>query len=141
MKTKTVQFSGKKHIKVASATGCKFSKIIVAISLVISCTSCANNRCYEHKNSTTPTQDTEKVESYYYMYFSSEYVAETLHHLSTGYHYIIYNDVDAGLDHELLQVDAETFRRIEAAKNTQKGKMKGYLKEIDGQYTYCHEKD
>nr|DAE55337.1 MAG TPA: Diphteria toxin repressor SH3 domain [Caudoviricetes sp.] len=142
MKKKTVQLSGKKYIKVASATGCKFSKIMVAICLVISCTSCANSR-HKHKDSLTPTpvQITAKVEKDNSMYFSSEYVTETLYQGATGYHYIVYDDIDAGMDHELLQVDKETFRRIEAAMSTKNGKMKGFLIETEGQFTYCHDKE
>lgn len=142
MRKKTVQFSGKKYIKVASATGCKFSKIVVAICLVISCMSCGNSR---HKQKEFPTpmpvQVTAKMEKDNSMYFSSEYVTETLYQGATGYHYIVYDDIDAGMDHELLQVDTETFRRIEAAMSTKNGKMKGFLIEKAGQFTYCHDKE
>lgn len=140
MRKKTVRVHGKKYIKVATATGSKFSKIIVAICLIFFCASCTNN-APEETEIPAPNQVEEKVENDNSMYFSSEYVTETLYQGATGYHYIVYDDIDAGVDHELLQVDAETFRRIEAAMSTQNGKLKGILIEKEGQYTYCHEKE
>lgn len=86
----------------------------------------------------TPIQNTEKVVTNS-IPFSSERVIETLHQGATGYYYIVYADLDAGLDNELLQVDKETFRRIEAAMSTSKGKLKGFLIEKDGCYIYNHE--
>lgn len=104
--------------------------------------SCGNSR---HKQKEFPTpmpvQVTAKMEKDNSMYFSSEYVTETLYQGATGYHYIVYDDIDAGMDHELLQVDTETFRRIEAAMSTKNGKMKGFLIEKAGQFTYCHDKE
>ena len=142
MRKKIIKFCGKKYVKVASATGCKLSKIIVVICLVVSCASCTGKR-HLKENSHVPVQIAvkEQVKSENSMYFSSEYVTETLHQGATGYYYIVYDDIDAGMDYELLQVDVETFRRIEAAMSTQKGKLRGYLIEKDGQFTYCHGKD
>lgn len=137
MRKKTVKHNGKKYIKVATATGNKLSKIIVAICLILLCTAC-NNNAPEGKEFPRESQVSAKVENENSIYFSSEYVVETLHQSSAGYYYIVYDDIDAGMEYELLQVDAETFRRIEAAMCTQTGKLKGFLIENRGQYTYWH---
>ena len=138
MRTEIVKYNGKRYIKVASATGSKLSKIIVAICLALLCVSCARN-APEEKEIPREIQEPVKVERDNVIYFSSEYVTETLNHASAGYYYIVYDDIDAGLDCELLQVDAETFRRIEAAISTRNGKLKGFLIEKDGSYVYNHE--
>lgn len=139
MRKKTVKHNGKKYIKIATATGSRFAKIIAAICLIVICASC--NNALEEKNTPAPEQEAEIVKNVNSMYFSSEYVVELLHQVTAGYYYVVYDDIDAGMDHELIQVDAETFRRIEAAKSTQTGKLRGILIENKGQYTYCHEEE
>lgn len=137
MRKRLVTFNGKKYVQIASVTGKQWSKIVVAVCLMMCCTSCNHSR-HRHKDMPAPTQNTQKV-VVNSMPFSSERVIETLHQGVTGYYYIVYADLDAGLDNELLQVDKETFRRIEAAMSTSKGKLKGFLIEKDGYYIYNHE--
>ena len=138
MKKRLVTFNGKKYVRIASVTGRQLTKIMVAICLIMCCTSCYHGR-QKHKDLPLPVQKTQKIE-HNSIPFSSEHVTETLHQGATGYCYIVYADIKEGLDNELLQVDRETFRRIEAANSTSKGKLKGFLIEADGVFTYNHER-
>lgn len=133
MKKIIVKRKGKQYIKIATckATDVKFStprfakRFAVMFLLLLLC------GCMKRA-----TKDGDVPER---IYFSSEYVVETYHQPTTGCYYVVYDDLDAGMDYELLQVDSETFRRIEAVKGTKNGKLKGILIEINGQFTYCHE--
>lgn len=139
MRTKTVKFNGRAYVKVATANGAKLSRFALAICLIIFCASC-HERKSGRKTPPMSTQVVAKAESSDFIRFCSKNVVETLYQGATGYYYIVYNDIDDGMDNELLQVDAETLRRIDAAMGTKEGKLKGYLIEREGEYTYCHEK-
>lgn len=139
MRTKTIKFNGRAYVKVATANGIKLSRFALAICLIIFCTSCSERES-GRKIPSMSTQVVAKAESNDFIRFSSKNVTETLYQGATGYYYIVYNDIDDGMDNELLQVDTETLRRIEAAMSTKEGKLKGYLIEKDGQYIYCHDR-
>lgn len=141
MRRKTVNLNGKEYLKVVTDSRGKLSKIMVAICLIVFCTSCHERRSGRGKNpNIVSTSTTVKTEKNNFIHFSSKYVTETLHQGATGFYYVVYNDIDLGMDNELLQVDTETFRRIEAAMSTQAGKLRGYLVEKEGEFTYCHDK-
>jgi hypothetical protein len=76
------------------------------------------------------------------MFFSSENVVEALDYNDSCY--IIYDDVDAGMDNELIRVDRETFELIGAARVSKTGRLTGTLKVNDEftpyeTYSYVHE--
>lgn len=69
--------------------------------------------------------------------FCSDNVCELIN--VDGVNFIVYCDSTLNLDHEMLCVDEETMRLIEAAKCSQTGKLTGYLRmNFRTQTAYCY---
>lgn len=123
--TKTV--FGDKFIRIMSCSGTKITQIVpkpttivTALALLFCASSCAI------VSPSPQTQITISQPYEYGFYFNAKYVTETFTSKS-GLHYIVYDDVDAGFNREILRVDAETYECIQAYFESQNGILEGSL--------------
>jgi hypothetical protein len=92
-----------------------------------------------HAASSTPESENEYVLERFF--FVSDNVVETFER--DGMCYIVYDDMDAEWDNEVLRVDRETWESVEAAQSSKTGRMVGwlYLNEDYEYATYSYRKE
>jgi hypothetical protein len=98
-----------------------------------------------YAQSTTPNvEDAQSIiDTHESFFFASDNVVETFEH--DGQCYIVYDDMDAEFDHEVVRVDRETWESIEATQSSKTGRMVGWLY-LNGEYenatySYIHDSD